>query len=49
MLYAIIPATVAIGIVLLATGDTLLGVLCLIGTAFTAIGTYRLRRFANPS
>ncbi len=49
MLYAIILGTVAMGIVLLATGDTLIGVLCLVGTAFTAIGTYRLRRFANPS
>lgn len=48
-MYAIILGTFVIGIVLLVIGDTLLGVLCLVGTASSAIGTYQLRRFANPS
>ena len=43
MLYAIILGTVAIGIVLLATGDTLIGVLCLI--VFTVLATLLLLRF----
>ena len=48
-LYAIILITIGSGIVLIATGETLIGVLCLVAAIPTAIATLRLSRSADPS